>query len=671
MKYLGVYSINDKNGIVDDYIFDSIKKIKKVSKDIVIIANKLQDLYYKKLSALTNKIYITNISGYVNQYIYGLREYKDLFQFDGIIFLNDELFGPFNEMNFMLEEYEKSKNNIVCISCQPAVREYNGDLTEKYYELGYSIWPVNYVKKLSNECIVPNEIDNLNSLVEVTKFVDENEMNIQVVIDTSKVDSEDPDLNFEHNTYYEYEMIVKNKCDVVNVNTFSNIEGIKKGFRENARKIYDYLKEKNIYDVNLIWNHILRVNNIADIKDAMHLNYILPYNFSNKKIINKKIAVFAHLFYEDMYEEVIDYICNIPEYIDIYITTSSKENGEKIEKFLKDNNVKNNYKILEAGKRGRDAGALLVTCRKYLNKYEYICFVHDKKTTGGTGPASVGKSFMYHIWQNLLKSPAYIENIINLFEENERLGLLTPPNPAMAGYVTELVGNEWTCCYEETMKLAEKLKINVPISEDKQPFALSTTFWCRTRAMKPLFDYNWSFEDFPCEPLKLDGTINHAIERILIYVAQNEGYYSAIVQNQDFASLYMNNIYYILSNLLGDLKEAMITESPFEVKNFVDNMIEIYKFCIGKEDIYIYGAGANGKKVSMLLDKWDINYKGFIVTNIENNPSSFCNHKVFSFDKVCKFKNIKIIVGLGVKYSKEVVPLIEDKKIKYICTWYK
>jgi len=46
-------------------------------------------------------------------------------------------------------------------------------------------------------------------------------------------------------------------------------------------------------------------------------------------------------------------------------------------------------------------------------------------------------------------------------------------------------------------------------------FPVGTMFWARPIALKPLFDLNFSWEDYPEEPLPYDGTLLHAIERSL------------------------------------------------------------------------------------------------------------------------------------------------------------
>jgi lipopolysaccharide biosynthesis protein len=58
-------------------------------------------------------------------------------------------------------------------------------------------------------------------------------------------------------------------------------------------------------------------------------------------------------------------------------------------------------------------------------------------------------------------------------------------------------------------------------------FPNGTMFWCRPAALKPLLNLRLGWEDYPPEPVPYDGTILHAIERILPFVAENQGYHFA------------------------------------------------------------------------------------------------------------------------------------------------
>ena len=67
-------------------------------------------------------------------------------------------------------------------------------------------------------------------------------------------------------------------------------------------------------------------------------------------------------------------------------------------------------------------------------------------------------------------------------------------------------------------------------------------FWARTKALKCLYDVKWTFQDFPVEPIGDDATILHAIERIYPFVAQQEGYYPAVVMAEHYAKIEFTNL---------------------------------------------------------------------------------------------------------------------------------
>jgi len=49
-------------------------------------------------------------------------------------------------------------------------------------------------------------------------------------------------------------------------------------------------------------------------------------------------------------------------------------------------------------------------------------------------------------------------------------------------------------------------------------------FFARPEAIGPLLEANFSFEDFPAEPLPIDGTMAHALERMTAIICGTKGY---------------------------------------------------------------------------------------------------------------------------------------------------
>ena len=49
-------------------------------------------------------------------------------------------------------------------------------------------------------------------------------------------------------------------------------------------------------------------------------------------------------------------------------------------------------------------------------------------------------------------------------------------------------------------------------------------FWARPEALKPLFDLKLGWDDYPEEPVPIDGTMLHALERLFPVICQHAGF---------------------------------------------------------------------------------------------------------------------------------------------------
>jgi lipopolysaccharide biosynthesis protein len=61
-------------------------------------------------------------------------------------------------------------------------------------------------------------------------------------------------------------------------------------------------------------------------------------------------------------------------------------------------------------------------------------------------------------------------------------------------------------------------------------FPMGTMFWARSSAIRSLIVLNLSWEDYPAEPLPYDGTMLHAIERLLPFIV-DAAHYRSVVTN--------------------------------------------------------------------------------------------------------------------------------------------
>lgn len=350
------------------------------------------------------------------------------------------------------------------------------------------------------------------------------------------------------------EQLIKWKNSIIKRELFflDNKQWINRLIGYAARDVMEYVEKNTSYDVNLIWDDLLRTQSMSVIRNNLHLNYILSSQFTKALVRNfkSKVALIIYIYYEDYVEQCAKYAKSMPTNADIFIIVTKKEVHDKVKKIFKD--FPNKIEIRLKQNRGRDVSALLVSSKDVMNKYDYICFFHDKKVPQLTIKKE-GETFGYHCFESVLHNKNYVYNIIETFETNTRLGLLVPPIVQFGPYWT-LPGTEWLGNFKNAKNLLkDKLKLNINMdAEVIAPFG--TIFWFRTKSFRTINSYNWADEDFSEENIhnngdKYDGTEMHAIERLYGILAQHDGYYTAWVSPDKYASIYMDDMYYKLREM--------------------------------------------------------------------------------------------------------------------------
>ncbi len=440
----------------------------------------------------------------------------------------------------------------------------------------------------------------------------------------------------------------------------------------SLRRLFDAYKESET--INEAWDYAIKYLDPISLKKLLHLNYVIPntlefLNDQNNVIdCKKKVAVFAHLFYEDLFEESIKYLKNVPKSIDIYLSTTEKS-IDKLRSLARTHSLKIK-KITSAGTRGRDAGALLVSFAPYTQKYDYFCFLHDKKSSGGLSPDIEGESFRRLLWDNLLGCSKNINYIIRLMEDNRYLGLLCSPVPIMGTYANNLVGKEWTVCYNVTVRLAKRLDLKISMDKNKHPFSMGMGFWCKKDALIQLLEYPWKYDDFPEEPIKLDGEINHAIERILIYLIKYNGYYSAHIITQEYSALYLEELKRLADTGLTDGRKKI----PFclsDKRNMAKdvNLLHSFSVFMGKHpNIYIYGAGTRAVEFRKRMNTLKIKPIAHIVTSHKGNAKTLMGCPVLSLDEIEMEldSSAGVVVAMSNVFAIPVVEELKKRNIAYL-----
>lgn len=373
------------------------------------------------------------------------------------------------------------------------------------------------------------------------------------------------------------------------------------------------------------------MKNLKNIYYEKELLNIVDERFLEQEItdeIMKSTVVAVNLYYPDTVEKYLAYLEKVPKEMDIYIVSSNEIVLNIVKNFAA---ARGRVKLLRKENRGRDVSAFLVTLRETLMQYRYICFIHDKKTSYGYLREDI-EFWVYNLWENMLKSKNYIKNILGILEKGE-MGMLVPPSP-IGSHLDSWYANAWYQDMGNTKKLAEKMKLNADIVDDKSPIALGTVFWANTAALRKLFDLGWSYGDFPDEPMPVDGTISHAVERVLPYVVQDAGLLVGIVMTNAYARKLLLKTQVIMEESFRALWDRFKIRNACQLIHYAEQekaARDIFSKC---SHVYLYGARDYGRRFLNLLKLWGYEPKGFVVSDGNKKESSIEGYPVYEWREI-------------------------------------
>ena len=224
------------------------------------------------------------------------------------------------------------------------------------------------------------------------------------------------------------------------------------------------------------------------------------------------IAVIAHIFYPELSNQLLARFRNIPVPADLFVTTDTQAKRQAIAKVFS-SYAGGKVEVRVFANVGRDIAPTFVGCRDVFDRYDVFLHVHSKKSPH-SGRFADWRGFLL---DNLLGSPEIVRSILRLLAIEDVGIVFSQHFPAVRNLLN------WGYDFD----LAKDLlgRAGATLSRDLVlEFPSSSFFWGRTAAMRPLLDLGLDWADFPPEKGQIDGTIAHAIERSILYVAEHAGY---------------------------------------------------------------------------------------------------------------------------------------------------
>lgn len=218
---------------------------------------------------------------------------------------------------------------------------------------------------------------------------------------------------------------------------------------------------------------------------------------------NKRIAVFVHIFYSDVWAEIDSYLQNINEEFDLYVSTPS-DNSEFISTITtKYPNVFVKYMNKNVG---ADVGPFieLVNYSISLKKnYDFILKLHTKKSLYSTW---TGETWMTSLLESLVGKDN-IDNILKLTHDDTN-GMI-----GTSKYYMGLTTGDKRNGSPINKKNMDIMSKRLGIKDSELNFFAGTMFWMNYKVLTKYLNNTLSIDDFN-EEHKPDGTMAHAMERL-------------------------------------------------------------------------------------------------------------------------------------------------------------
>jgi glycosyltransferase involved in cell wall biosynthesis len=226
-----------------------------------------------------------------------------------------------------------------------------------------------------------------------------------------------------------------------------------------------------------------------------------------------KIAVHGHFHYPDLLPDFISRLNQNTNRFDLFLTTTSEKKASEIAAIISKFEL-SSVEISVGSNNGRDLAPFLRGLEDGLySGYDVVGHFHGKKSPHVAG--SIGVTWREFLWEHLVGGiSAIADTILEAFAEDPRLGLVFPEDPHLNGW-------------DENLKMAENLASRMKLSQPLPmyfDFPIGTMFWARPDALKPISGLNLPCDDFPAEPLPIDGTLLHALERLIPFAAADAGF---------------------------------------------------------------------------------------------------------------------------------------------------
>jgi FMN phosphatase YigB (HAD superfamily) len=227
------------------------------------------------------------------------------------------------------------------------------------------------------------------------------------------------------------------------------------------------------------------------------------------------VAFYLHIFYEDYVERFAGALENFPLDIDLYVAASSDSIAQLASTRFGAHGRIRSLKVCKVPNRGRNFGPMLVEFRDDLKNHDLVCHLHSKKSLYSGREQS---QWANYLMEYMISDKIVVTKVLNAFAANPDVGMYYPTSFwMMPSWVNHVLMNQHAMKKWGT-------ELGIESWDDFIAYPVGGMFWVRPDAIHQIMERAFSYSDFPKEPLVNDGSMLHALERMLGLLVEKNGY---------------------------------------------------------------------------------------------------------------------------------------------------
>ncbi len=224
----------------------------------------------------------------------------------------------------------------------------------------------------------------------------------------------------------------------------------------------------------------------------------------------KDYAVYIHMYYHDLWPDFLTRLQNLDIEFDLFITIT--DFGEDTDALMA--TIKQDFSeafIARMPNHGRDIFPFMhVINAGLLAPYKAVCKFHTKKSPHRKD----GNEWRDHLIEGILPGQGTAK-LLESFLADENAAFLVADGQHYTG------DDWWGSNDETTINLLHR--VEVLCDPDKLSFPAGSIYWIKPMMLSMIRGFQLGQKDFEPEVGQVDGTVAHAFERAIGYLAMNAG----------------------------------------------------------------------------------------------------------------------------------------------------